>query len=90
MGSGAAAVYFQMSTGRMPAKEVGAENTRKPTTFSDAQIYAIGDYIASLGGGPAIPVGTRCRRGPNIAAGEQPVHRLNCARATTRPATAAR
>jgi len=31
IGSGAAAVYFQMSTGRMPAKEVGAENERKPS-----------------------------------------------------------
>ena len=30
IGAGAAAVYFQMSTGRMPAKEVGAENERKP------------------------------------------------------------
>ena len=55
IGSGAAAVYFQMSTGRMPAKEVGAENVRKPTLFTAAGIYAIADYIASLGGGPAIP-----------------------------------
>src|ERR1700742_217915 len=46
VGSGAAAVYFQMSTGRMPAKEVGAENARKPTTFSPSQIYAIADYVA--------------------------------------------
>jgi ubiquinol-cytochrome c reductase cytochrome c subunit len=55
IGSGAAAVYFQMSTGRMPAKEVGAEQPRKPSTFTEQQIYQIADYIASLGGGPAIP-----------------------------------
>jgi ubiquinol-cytochrome c reductase cytochrome c subunit len=55
IGAGAAAVYFQMSTGRMPAKEVGAENDRKPVTFSEQQIYQIGDYVDSLGGGPAIP-----------------------------------
>ena len=55
IGAGAAAVYFQMSTGRMPAKEVGAENDRKPVTFSEEQIYEIADYVASLGGGPAIP-----------------------------------
>ena len=55
IGAGAAAVYFQMSTGRMPAKEVGAENDRKPVTFSEEQIYQIADYVASLGGGPAIP-----------------------------------
>jgi ubiquinol-cytochrome c reductase cytochrome c subunit len=28
---------------------------RKPVTFSQAEIYDIADYIASLGGGPAIP-----------------------------------
>ena len=55
IGAGAAAVYFQMSTGRMPAKEVGAENERKPVTFSQEQIYQIADYVASLGGGPADP-----------------------------------
>ena len=55
VGSGAAAVYFQMSTGRMPAKEVGAENERKPVTFTPRQIHDIAGYIASLGGGPAIP-----------------------------------
>ena len=55
IGAGAAAVYFQMSTGRMPAKEVGAENGRGPVKFSDQQIYEIADYVDSLGGGPAIP-----------------------------------
>jgi ubiquinol-cytochrome c reductase cytochrome c subunit len=45
-----------MSTGRMPAKELGAENDRKPQVeFSQPQIYEIAAYIASLGGGPAIP-----------------------------------
>ena len=55
VGAGAAAVYFQMSTGRMPAKEVGAENERKPVTFTPRQIDDIAGYVASLGGGPAIP-----------------------------------
>jgi len=55
IGAGAAAVDFQMSTGRMPAKEPGAENERKPTEFTQAQIYDIAAYIASLGGGPPIP-----------------------------------
>ena len=36
IGAGAAAVDFQMSTGRMPAKEVGAEMPRKPVTFTQA------------------------------------------------------
>jgi ubiquinol-cytochrome c reductase cytochrome c subunit len=55
IGAGSAAVDFQMSTGRMPAKELGAENDRKPTTFTQTQIYDIAAYINSLGGGPAIP-----------------------------------
>jgi ubiquinol-cytochrome c reductase cytochrome c subunit len=55
IGAGAAAVDFQMSTGRMPVKELSAENDRKPSDFSPAQIYSIAAYVASLGGGPAIP-----------------------------------
>ena len=79
IGAGAAAVYFQMSTGRMPAKEVGAENERKPTMFSEQQIYQIGDYIASLGGGPAIPTAEQVStEGANTALGEQ-LFSANCA-----------
>ena len=55
IGAGAAAVDFQMSTGRMPAKELGAENGREPTDFTPAKIYDIASYVASLGGGPAVP-----------------------------------
>ena len=55
IGAGAAAVDFQMSTGRMPAKDQSAENERKPVTFTQQQIYDIAGYIASLGPGPAIP-----------------------------------
>jgi ubiquinol-cytochrome c reductase cytochrome c subunit len=55
IGAGAAAVDFQVSTGRMPAKEVGAENERKPPVLKQKQIYQIADYVASLGGGPPIP-----------------------------------
>jgi ubiquinol-cytochrome c reductase cytochrome c subunit len=55
IGAGAAAVDFQVSTGRMPAKEVGAENERKPVIFTEQQIHDMAGYIASLGGGPAIP-----------------------------------
>ena len=79
VGAGAAAVYFQMSTGRMPAKEVGAENERKPTTFTEQQIYAIADYVASLGGGPAIPDAEQVSTvGANTALGSQ-LFSANCA-----------
>ena len=79
VGAGAAAVYFQMSTGRMPAKELGAENDRKPTNFTEQQIYAIADYVASLGGGPAIPSDEQVSTvGANTALGEE-LFSTNCA-----------
>ena len=79
VGAGAAAVYFQMSTGRMPAKELGAENDRKPTTFTTTQIYAIAAYVASLGGGPAIPDASQVSTaGANTALG-QVLFSTNCA-----------
>jgi ubiquinol-cytochrome c reductase cytochrome c subunit len=55
IGVGAAAVDFQVSTGRMPLKEVEAEAPRKPPVLNTAQTHAIAAYISSLGGGPAIP-----------------------------------
>jgi ubiquinol-cytochrome c reductase cytochrome c subunit len=55
IGAGAAAVDFQMSTGRMPLKEIDAEAPSKPSNFSQKQIYAIAAYVASLGGGPGLP-----------------------------------
>jgi ubiquinol-cytochrome c reductase cytochrome c subunit len=78
-GSGAAAVFFQMSTGRMPAKEVGAENERKPVTFTPRQIDDIAGYIASLGGGPPIPTAEQVdpRKG-DTAVGSQ-LFSANCA-----------
>ena len=79
VGAGAAAVDFQMSTGRMPAKELGAENDRKPTTFTQQQIYDIAAYVASLGGGPSIPdPGQVSTAGANTALGEE-LFSTNCA-----------
>jgi ubiquinol-cytochrome c reductase cytochrome c subunit len=68
-----------MSTGRMPAKEVGPENGRKPVTFSEQQIHEIADYIASLGGGPSIPDSQQvATAGADTAVGEQ-LFSANCA-----------
>ena len=55
IGVGAAAVDFQVSTGRMPLKEIEAQAQRKPPVLNTAQTHAIAAYISSLGGGPAIP-----------------------------------
>ncbi|HEY7262948.1 MAG TPA: c-type cytochrome [Trebonia sp.] len=79
VGAGAAAVYFQMSTGRMPAKEVGAENQRKPSDFTEQEIYDIAAYVASLGGGPAIPSAADVStEGANTALGSE-LFSTNCA-----------
>ena len=55
IGAGAAAVDFQVGTGRMPLKETNAEAPRKPPIYNQKQIYAIAAFVAALGGGPSIP-----------------------------------
>jgi ubiquinol-cytochrome c reductase cytochrome c subunit len=79
IGAGAAAVYFQMSTGRMPAKEVGAENPRGPVKFTEQQIRDIAAWIQSIGGGPEIPTPAQVSTvGANTALGSQ-LFSANCA-----------
>ena len=78
IGAGSAAVDFQMSTGRMPAKELGAENDRKPTDFTPAQISDIAAYIESLGGGPSVPTTDQVSTtGANTGLGEE-LFSTNC------------
>ncbi len=55
IGVGAAAVDFQVATGRMPAAQPAAQLPRKEHVFTDAEISALAAYVASLGPGPAIP-----------------------------------
>src|SRR5499427_3946446 len=79
VGVGAAAVDFQMSTGRMPAKDFDAEMPRKPVTFTTKQIHQVADYISSLGGGPAIPSPAMVSTaGADLALGQQ-LFITNCA-----------
>jgi ubiquinol-cytochrome c reductase cytochrome c subunit len=71
VGVGAAAVDFQVSTGRMPAKVTGPEMERGPVTFTTQQIHALADYVASLGGGPTIPSAAEVSTtGANTALGQ--------------------
>lgn len=55
IGVGAAAVDFQVSTGRMPLKREGAEAMPKPQRYTPQQISEMAAYIASLGPGPMVP-----------------------------------
>jgi ubiquinol-cytochrome c reductase cytochrome c subunit len=55
IGVGAAAVDFQVSTGRMPLKEIGAQAERHQPQYNPEQIHALAGYVASFGPGPEIP-----------------------------------
>lgn len=55
VGVGAAAVDFQVGTGRMPASQPGAQVPRKDPQYTQAEIDQLGAYIASLGPGPSVP-----------------------------------
>jgi ubiquinol-cytochrome c reductase cytochrome c subunit len=76
LGVGGAAVYFQVSTGRMPLAGQGPDSERKTAKFDETQIDQIAAYVQSMGGGPSIPQGTL--RDQDIAAGGE-LFRLNCA-----------
>ena len=54
IGVGDAAVYFQVSSGRMPAIRNEAQAQRKPAKFTEADIDKLGAYIQAMGGGPSV------------------------------------
>jgi ubiquinol-cytochrome c reductase cytochrome c subunit len=79
VGVGAAAVDFQVGTGRMPAQQPGAQIPKKKVIYTQAQIDQLAAYISSLGAGPAVP--TKAQYGPDgadIAKGGE-LFRTNCA-----------
>jgi quinol---cytochrome-c reductase cytochrome c subunit len=55
VGVGAAAVDFQVGTGRMPMAQPGAQVPRKQPVYSDEEVAQLAAYVASLGPGPSIP-----------------------------------
>jgi ubiquinol-cytochrome c reductase cytochrome c subunit len=54
-GVGAAAVDFQVGSGRMPMAKPGPQAPVKPNLYSEEEVAALAAYVASLGPGPAIP-----------------------------------
>ncbi|MFG2571832.1 c-type cytochrome [Streptomyces sp. NBC_00704] len=80
VGVGAAAVDFQVGTGRMPAAtSQGPQVVKKKNIYTQAEIDQLAAYIASLGSGPAVP--TKAEYGPegaDIAKGGE-LFRTNCA-----------
>lgn len=55
VGVGAAAVEFQVETGRMPAVQPGAQMPPKEVVYTTEETDALEAYVASLGAGPAVP-----------------------------------
>ena len=55
VGVGAAAVDFQVGTGRMPLAQPAAQAPEKEPVYNDEEIEQLSAYVASLGPGPAIP-----------------------------------
>jgi ubiquinol-cytochrome c reductase cytochrome c subunit len=55
IGVGAAAVDFQVGTGRMPLAQPGAQAASKKPVYNADEIEALGAFIQSLGPGPAVP-----------------------------------
>jgi ubiquinol-cytochrome c reductase cytochrome c subunit len=80
VGVGAAAVDFQVGTGRMPAAtSQGAQVPKKKNIYTQAQIDQLAAYVASLGAGPAVPSkNDYSPEGADIAKGGE-LFRTNCA-----------
>lgn len=55
VGAGAAAVDFQVGTGRMPATMQAQQIPQTKVQYSQPQIDQLAAYVASLGPGPAVP-----------------------------------
>jgi ubiquinol-cytochrome c reductase cytochrome c subunit len=54
-GVGAAAVDFQVGTGRMPLARPGVQAERKKVVYTPDEISALAAFVASLAPGPAVP-----------------------------------
>lgn len=79
IGVGAAAVDFQVSTGRMPMQMHGPQAAAKPPQFEEEEIAQLAAYVASLGPGPAIPSEEQVDPALGDAANGMALFRTNCA-----------
>jgi ubiquinol-cytochrome c reductase cytochrome c subunit len=78
-GVGAAAVDFQVGTGRMPLAKPDVQAPRAQVRFTQDEISAMAAYVASLAPGPAIPDAQYSSgEGGDVAKGAQ-LFRVNCA-----------
>lgn len=79
IGVGAAAVHFQVTTGRMPMQASGPQAEAKPPQFSESEALDMAAYVASLGPGPAIPSAEQVDPALGNPANGMLLFRTNCA-----------
>ena len=79
VGVGAAAVDFQVGTGRMPMQQSGPQVQEKRPQFNDEEISQLAAFVASLGEGPAIPTAEMVDPALGDPAVGMQIFRTNCA-----------
>lgn len=79
IGVGAAAVDFQVGTGRMPLAASGPQAQAAPVRMTDEQTAQLAAYVASLGAGPAIPSADEIDPEGGDASTGAMIFRTNCA-----------
>ena len=77
-GLGAAAVDFQVGTGRMPLQSREAQAPAKKQAFTEEETVAIAAYVASLAGGAPIPTAEQYAADGDLQEGGE-IFRTNCA-----------
>ncbi|MGH8775689.1 MAG: cytochrome bc1 complex diheme cytochrome c subunit [Jiangellaceae bacterium] len=79
IGVGAAAVDFQVGTGRMPMAAPNVQSERKDPAYDDEQIEQLAAFVASLAPGPAIPDDEALDFSDGDVARGGELFRINCA-----------
>jgi ubiquinol-cytochrome c reductase cytochrome c subunit len=79
VGVGAAAVDFQVGTGRMPLQQSGPQAPEAPVRLTEEEINDLAAYVASLGAGPAVPDAATVDPANGDASRGSLIFRTNCA-----------
>jgi len=78
VGVGAAAVDFQVGTGRMPLEQDAPQGVKHGVSFRDPQIKQMAAYVASISPGPGIPASSNLTLTGDATKGAE-LFRINCA-----------
>ncbi|MFD1713267.1 c-type cytochrome [Amnibacterium flavum] len=78
IGVGAAAVDFQVGTGRMPLQNQSPQAPVKPVQFTDSDVDALAAYVSSISPGPSVPDSEYLDAAGDATRGAE-LFRINCA-----------